>query len=121
MIVAGFGARAGAGMDSLRAAFDLASRDASAVTALAGLRAKASPLMALAESLALPLHLFDPPELTAMPTLTRSQASLDAHGTGSVAEASALAAAGPDARLLAPRHVSPDGMATCAIAQGSAL
>ncbi|MHA6346914.1 cobalamin biosynthesis protein, partial [Roseivivax sp. CAU 1761] len=40
------------------------------------------------------------------------------YDTGSVAEAAALAAAGPGARLLGPRAVSPDGCATCALAQG---
>ncbi|HZV10809.1 MAG TPA: precorrin methylase, partial [Novosphingobium sp.] len=40
-------------------------------------------------------------------------------GTGSLAEALALVAAGPGARLIAPRHISTDGMATAAIAQRS--
>ncbi|HRO16470.1 MAG TPA: hypothetical protein PLL33_15800, partial [Paracoccus sp. (in: a-proteobacteria)] len=40
-----------------------------------------------------------------------------AHGTGSVAEAVALAAAGPGARITTRRVVSPDRSATCAIAQ----
>lgn len=35
--------------------------------------------------------------------VTRSQASLDAHGIPSVAEAAALAAAGPGSRLILPR------------------
>ena len=35
---------------------------------------------------------------------------------GSVAEAAALAAAGPGARLLAPRMISADRMASCALA-----
>ncbi|WP_333999341.1 cobalamin biosynthesis protein [Sphingomonas aurantiaca] len=51
-------------------------------------------------------------------TPTQSVASLAARRAGSVAEASALAAAGPGAQLLATRHISPDRMATCAIAQG---
>ncbi|MDZ4135469.1 MAG: hypothetical protein U1D06_07725 [Paracoccaceae bacterium] len=37
----------------------------------------------------------------------------------SVAEAAALAAAGPGARLLVARRVSPDGRATVAIAKGA--
>jgi cobalt-precorrin 5A hydrolase len=41
-----------------------------------------------------------------------------AYGVGSVAEAAALACAGPDARLLVPRIAS--ARATCAIARGSA-
>ena len=35
------------------------------------------------------------------------------------AEAAALAAAGPGARLLGPRVVSADRMATCALAEGN--
>lgn len=49
-------------------------------------------------------------------TPTHSAASRAAHGTGSVAEACALAAAGPGARLAAPRSISGDGMATAALA-----
>lgn len=47
-------------------------------------------------------------------TLTRSEASLAHTGLPSLSEAAALAAAGPDARLLGPRHVSRG--VTCAIA-----
>jgi cobalt-precorrin 5A hydrolase len=45
---------------------------------------------------------------------TRSQTVLRATGLGSVAEAAALAAAGPQSRLLVPRIAS--ARATCAIA-----
>ena len=38
--------------------------------------------------------------------------------SGSLAEAAALAALAPGARLIAPRVTSEDGMATCAIAEG---
>lgn len=54
--------------------------------------------------------------LATIPTLTESAAARAAFATGSVAEACALAAAGPGARLAAPRAVSLDGMATAAIA-----
>jgi cobalt-precorrin 5A hydrolase len=43
---------------------------------------------------------------------------LAARGVGSVAEAVALAAAGPGARIVVARVISSDRMATCAIAQG---
>ena len=56
--------------------------------------------------------------LAGIRTQTFSSFSLAAHGTGSVAEASALIAAGEGARLLGPRQISPDRMATCALAQG---
>lgn len=55
-------------------------------------------------------------DLAAAPTLTDSAAARAAHGTGSVAEGCALVAAGPGARLLAPRSISADGMATAALA-----
>ena len=41
------------------------------------------------------------------------------YGTGSVAEASALAACGPGARLLRPREIAPGGLATVALAEGT--
>jgi cobalt-precorrin 5A hydrolase len=40
------------------------------------------------------------------------------YGKGSVAEAAALAACGPGARLLVSRRVGPDGLATVALAEG---
>ena len=49
-------------------------------------------------------------------TLTRSARSMAAMNVHSVAEAAALAAAGPDARLLAPRIAV--GPVTCALAEG---
>ncbi|KAG1647805.1 Precorrin-4 C(11)-methyltransferase [Nymphon striatum] len=48
-------------------------------------------------------------DLEQMITPTQSQRIQDKFGTGSLAEAAALAAAGPDAQLLAPRVVSGDG------------
>jgi cobalt-precorrin 5A hydrolase len=49
-------------------------------------------------------------------TLTRSARSMDTLNVHSVAEAAALAAAGPSARLLAPRVAV--GPVTCALAEG---
>lgn len=117
MIAAGFGFRAGATLSSIRSALEMAAPDGR-VDALATISHKAPQLAPLAEELAIPLIALDPHRLEGQPTLTRSAASLAAHRIGSVAEAAALAAAGPGASLLAPRHVSPDGMATCALAQG---
>jgi len=118
VIVAGFGFRVGTGLASLRAALALAQQGQPAVTHLATVRDKVEALMPLAEALGLPLRVVLPGELSVVATLTRSSASLVARATGSVAEASALSAAGAGARLLGPRHVSPDRMATCAIAAG---
>lgn len=119
MIVAGFGFRSDAGMSSLRAAFMLAQQGHPPVTHLATVQGKLAALAPLADELGLPLAGVEPAALAAVPTMTRSTASLAAYGAGSVAEASALAAAGADARLLGPRHISPDRMATCVIAQGT--
>ena len=116
MIVAGFGCRAGADAASLRAALDAAGLPADA---LATLTSKAPQLAPLAQALCLPLIAIDPAQVTQMPTLTRSPASLAAYGTGSVAEAVALAAAGPGARLITARVISPDRRATCALATGA--
>ncbi|WP_340314600.1 cobalamin biosynthesis protein [Rhizorhabdus argentea] len=119
MIVAGFGFRAGAGLVSLRAALELAQRGKPAVTHLATARDKLAAVSPLADALGLPLRGLSPEELSGVPTLTCSAASFAARATGSLAEASALVAAGDGARLLGSRHVSPDRMATCAIAEGS--
>lgn len=118
MIVAGFGFRKGADMLALRDVLALAQRDHPTVTVLAVPHDKAHQLAGLAEAMGLPLIAIDPEVLEAARTITQSRASLAARGTGSVAEAVALAGAGPGASLLAPRHISPDRMATCAIAQG---
>ena len=113
MIVAGFGYRSGATEASLRAALALAQAGAPPVTHVATLADK----LALLETLALPTIAVE--AVADIATPTRSAASLAARGTGSVAEAAALAAAGPGARLLVPRQISPDRMATCAIAEGA--
>ena len=122
MIVAGFGCRAAASPEALRAALDAALAAARIqLPMLAGLAVPADRLArleSLAVSLDLPLHAVTEAALRAPTTITRSPRSLAARGCGSVAEAAALAAAGKGARLLATRQISPDRSATCAIAQG---
>lgn len=90
------------------------------IDALAGPRDKASQIAPLAAALGLPLILIDITTLQIQTTQTFSRYSQAKRGTGSVAEASALAAAGPDARLLVYRCISEDRLATCAIAEGVA-
>lgn len=119
MIVAGFGFRSGAGLPSLRAALALAQQGLPPVTHLATAADKVPALATLARALGLPLTGISPEALAGVSTRTDSAASRAARGTGSLAEAAALAAAGPGARLLTPRHISTDRMATCAIAQGT--
>lgn len=117
MIAAGFGFRAAA----TRASFDDAYRQLARraeVFATADDKAQAAEMMDFAAHHGVRLVDVDPQTLASQNTLTLSQASQTARNAGSVAEAAALAAAGPGARLLAPRVVSSDRMATCALAEG---
>ncbi|MEM7497998.1 MAG: cobalamin biosynthesis protein [Pseudomonadota bacterium] len=119
MIVAGFGFRAGATAESLADALRAASggRPVAALATPAD-KVEARAFAALAAALRLPARAVAPAALVGQDTATRSSASHRARGVGSVAEAAALAAAGPGARLLAPRAVSRDRQATCALAEG---
>jgi len=124
-VVAGLGFRANATVDSLRNAL-MAACDASAaapqlaLTALATAQDKVDhpALVALAHALALPLVAVPLDQLTG-PATSGAAASHRVpvrYGHRSLAESAALAAAGPRARLLAPRAVSEDRMATASIA-----
>jgi cobalt-precorrin 5A hydrolase len=117
MIVAGFGFRSGVTLSALQDALARAG-GAAGVTHLATVAAKADGLAGLAEALGLPVLAVDPQLLAAQKVRTQSDRVAALYGTGSVAEAAALAAAGPDARLRGPRVTSADGTATAAIAEG---
>ena len=117
MIVAGFGFRFGASLASLRCA--LAQLGAVPVTHLATVQDKVEALAPLAREMGLPLIGIGSELLAATATPTASDISRRARGTGSVAEAAALAAAGRGGCLLHSRRISRDRMATCAIAQGN--
>jgi len=119
MIVAGFGFRSAAGLEALRAALTLAQHGQPPVTMLAAPGDKTALVEQLGRAAGLPVTAVTAEALEAIETPTRSPQSLRNRHTGSVAEAAALAAAGPGARLLGLRHISPDRMATCAIAEGS--
>lgn len=128
MMVAGFGFRSSATLASLRDALAQAlataqpATPAHAITLLAAAqdRADATCLRTLATELGLPLYAVAPAQVANTPTLTNSAAVRALRGTGSTAEAAALAIAlmysGPGAKLLHPRSVSTDHQATCAIA-----
>jgi cobalt-precorrin 5A hydrolase len=119
MIVAGFGFRTGATTASLRAALEEAD-GGQTVTHLATLADKTDGVRELAAQLGLPLIAITPAQIVGLPTPTYSLAAYKARGSGSVAEACALIAAGGSlARLLCRRSISLDRMATCAIAQGA--
>jgi cobalt-precorrin 5A hydrolase len=119
MKIAGMGFREAAGIDSLRSAL-MAAGGIDGVVALATAveKAQALALIALAAELRLPICAIAPEALAAVETRTWSDHVAARFGTGSLAEAAALAAAGPAARLLGPRAISADGMATAAIAEG---
>lgn len=117
MIVAGFGFRSGATLEALQDALARAGGPGG-VTHLATLAAKAPGLEPLSLALGLPVVTLPPEALHGAVTLTRSERVEVLFGTGSVAEAAALVAAGPGARLRGARAVSADGTATAAIAEG---
>ncbi|MFZ5964807.1 cobalamin biosynthesis protein [Thalassococcus sp. BH17M4-6] len=119
MIVAGFGFRAAASAASLRNAYDLAcGAHRPQCLATAADKAQSPAFVALSRALGLPIRAVPPQRLAQQGTATRSATSMAARGTGSVAEAAALAAAGAGATLLQPRRISTDRMATCALAEG---
>jgi cobalt-precorrin 5A hydrolase len=122
MIVAGVGCRRGAAAPdieaAIRAALTRAGIRAADLTAIATSAAKqAEPgIAAAAAKLGLSIKLIPERELKAVGerVATRSNRVLALFGVPSLAEAAALAAAGPAARLIAARLVV--GAATCALA-----
>ena len=117
MIVAGFGFRAAASVASLQDALAAAGGARVGALATADDKAATPAFRAFAAALGLPVLTVDAAAIAAQPTATSSAAALAARGTGSLAEAAALAAAGPNARLLTPRVISQDRMASCALAE----
>jgi cobalt-precorrin 5A hydrolase len=122
MIVAGIGCRRGTGAPNIEAAIRTALTQAGlaagALTAIATTAAKhdEAGIEAAAANLGVDVVLVAEAELKAAGerTKTKSERVLALTGVPSVAEAAALAAAGPLARLIAPRLVL--GAATCALA-----
>ena len=121
-VVAGVGFRAATRPEEIVALVHRALMEAGlgagdlAALATAADRAGAPALHAAAASLGLPPIALDPAALRAVDArvVTRSSRITASRGIGSVAEAAALAGAGPQARLLLPRIASPG--ATCALA-----
>ncbi len=122
MIVAGVGCRRGAGASdieaAIRAVLERAGVAAEALDAIATIRTKhdEAGIMAAAATLGITVVFLSETELTAASKRieTRSERVLALTGLSSVAEAAALAAAGPSARLVSPRLAI--GAATCALA-----
>ena len=119
MKVAGLGFKRGVTLVSLREAL-LAAGGSEGLTAVATVSDKADEevLKQLARECGLPIKAVAAEMLVGIDTPTQSKLVVEKFGTGSVAEAAALAAAGPRARLIATRVVSQDRTATAAIAEG---
>jgi cobalt-precorrin 5A hydrolase len=119
MKVAGLGFRRDVSIDSLREAV-AAVGGARGLAALATVSDKAgtAALKSLAGELGLPIKAVPAEILAGVTTSTQSELIKARFGAGSVAEAAALAAAGPHARLISPRIISRDRMAAAAIAEG---
>jgi cobalt-precorrin 5A hydrolase len=122
MIVAGVGCRKGASADDIGAVIgDALARAGVPATALdliaaPELKRGERGIVVAAAALGVPLVLVPSAELKAAGARveTRSQRVLEMTGVPSVAEAAALAAAGPRARLIVPRIAART--ATCALA-----
>ena len=119
MKVAGFGFKSDVTLASLREALVAAGGAAGlAAMATASDKADADALKELARECGVPIKAVPAGVLAGITTPTQSKLITEKFGTGSVAEAAALAAAGPRARLIATRVVSQDRTATAAIAEG---
>jgi cobalt-precorrin 5A hydrolase len=127
LIVAGIGCRKGVSAAEVEAAIEtaflhtpIAGQKLGLIAAPTGKGPEAG-IRGAAEARGLRLMLISQSALEAASprTLTRSAKSMAAMNVHSVAEAAALAAAGPNARLLAPRVAV--GPVTCALAEGGIL
>jgi cobalt-precorrin 5A hydrolase len=126
MIVAGVGCRKGVRAADIEAAimaaFDRAGVTKSQLRLIATSVAKGGEpgIAAAASAIGVPLVLIPQGDLAAagIRATTRSERVMALAGVPSVAEAAALAAGGPDARLIVPRIAV--GPATCALAKTEA-
>jgi cobalt-precorrin 5A hydrolase len=122
MIVAGVGCRKGVLAADIKAAIVAACAEAGvAVSKLRLIATSAAKggepgVVAAASAMGVPLVVIPPADLATAGTraTTRSERVMALVGVASVAEAAALAAGGPAARLIAPRIAV--GPATCALA-----
>jgi cobalt-precorrin 5A hydrolase len=123
MIVAGVGFRRGVGADEIVALVGQAMAQAAltpdrlAHLATTEARFGEPGFQEAARRLDVEPSAMSPKAMQAAPGLRTSSERVQAlHGVGSVAEAAALACAGPGAELILPRIASP--RATCALARG---
>ncbi|WP_010629259.1 cobalamin biosynthesis protein [Halomonas sp. KM-1] len=119
MCVVGFGFRRAAPLASLADLLAQLEARYGPVDRLAAAASKRALVEALGRERGMAVIAVADEALPSAVTLTHSRHSLEARGTGSVAEAVALLAAGPGAELLGPRLISADRMATAAVARGA--
>jgi cobalt-precorrin 5A hydrolase len=117
MIVAGIGCTSRATLAEMRALLEQMTRGR-APARIACLEGRAHMLAPLAQALDLPLVPLPRAALRGISTPTTSGRVMAEFGTGSVAEACALAGAGTGAAIVALRQTSDAGQATCALAEG---
>ncbi|EBA16728.1 hypothetical protein RSK20926_02949 [Roseobacter sp. SK209-2-6] len=121
MKVAGIGFRGVATATDLQAALALTGERVDALASIAE-KAETPAMQEFARSTGLPVIALQESDIAGEQTLTCSPRIKARFATGSLAEAAALAGArhgarGARARLLAPRVVTADGLATAAIAE----
>ena len=119
MKVAGLGFRKDVTLASLRDVLAAAGGpEGLGAVATVSDKADTEALKQLARECGVPIRAVSADELARIDTPTQSELVVEKFGTGSVAEAAALAAAGARARIIATRVVSQDRTATAAIAEG---
>ncbi|MBV0892716.1 cobalamin biosynthesis protein [Paracoccus sp. Z118] len=116
MRVVGLGFRARASLGSIEELFRRLQVIPALTLALPEFREE-HPVVHELQALGFRVTLVPEAALNGLSTFTRSPRILARYGTGSLAEACALVAAGPAARLVLPRVMSADRCATAALAQ----
>ncbi len=120
MRIAGIGLRAAASLADLQDALALAGCAQPDALATVTTKAKKPQVQALAKALNIPVIALEEDDISGISTVTCSPRIKARFGTGSLAEAAALAAGGAQARLICPRVKTTNGLATAAIAERTA-
>lgn len=116
MRVVGLGLRAAAELEGVQDLFRRLQVMPPLTLAVPAFR-QTHPVVASLQAAGFRLVLIPEEMLLGVSTPTRSPRILARFGTGSLAEACAIIAAGPGARLVEPRVISADGCVTAALAQ----
>ena len=123
MITAGFGFRQEAGIESLLELYSELCKThlgKGHVNALAThvQKSQTDAFIELSRRTGIKIIAVNDAEIASQDTINHSDLSFQLYKTGSLAEATALAAAGVNSRLLGGRIVSQDRLTTCAFAKG---